>query len=302
MIESYQPVTPLVTLESLAMEESEQAVRAHIRHLELLGRSKLTVYHRRRALIRLAGSLAVALLDATAADLYEWRSSLTASDATIAGYVSHVREFYDFCVHRGFLPASPAAGIPVPPSPRREPRPISEKDLLRAVTNADGRVRIWLVLAGWCGLRAKEIALLRAESVRLRDERPSVRVTWDATKGRRERVIPLSAFVVSELEAAGLPATGLVFPRFDGQPLRPWVVSKACNTYLHDHGIADTLHSLRHRFATQAYHVEHDLRTVQELLGHAHIQTTAGYAAVDREAFARTVNALPAPRRRKTAL
>src|SRR5258708_4579886 len=179
---SYRQPRRLVTLESLALEETDRAVRAHLRHLALLGRSKLTINHRERALIRLAAWLNAPLLDVTAMDLYDWRASPPVGGGTVPGDVSHVREFYVFCVKRGFIDTDPSAGIPIPPSPRREPRPISEKDLLAAVTNANGRVRTWLVLAGWCGLRAKEIALLRAECIRLRDERPCIRIAWDATR------------------------------------------------------------------------------------------------------------------------
>lgn len=281
--------------------DNDAVTAAHLRHLRLKGRSDLTVYHRQRTLIRLSAVLPVPLLEATPGHLYEWRAALTVSGPTIAGYVSNVREFYGWCADRGLIAGNPAADLPVPALPRRQPHPIPEADLTAALDTASRRIRIWLVLAAWCGLRAKEIALLRADCIRIRDAYPHIRVVHDATKGRTERSVPVPPFAVAELAAADLFTEGMAFRRVDGKPLRPWLVSKLCNEHLHAMGIADTLHSLRHRYLTQAYAVGHDIRVVQELAGHAHIQTTAGYAAADSSAFARTVAAIPAPRRWKTA-
>jgi integrase/recombinase XerC len=281
--------------------DNDVVTAAHLRHLRLLGRSALTVYHRERALIRLSAALPVPLLEATPEYLYEWRAALAVSGPTIAGYFSNIREFYGWCAGRGFIAANPAADLPVPALPRRQPHPIAEADLLAALDTASRRIRVWLVLAAWCGLRAKEIALLRADCIRIRDAAPHIRVVHDATKGRTERIIPVPPFAAAELAQAGLFTDGMAFRRADGKPLRPWLVSKLCNEHLHAMGIPDTLHSLRHRFLTQAYAVDKDIRVVQELAGHAHIQTTAGYAAIDGAAFARTVNAIPAPRRNKKA-
>src|SRR5262249_9491117 len=168
------------------------AVRFHLRHLRLEGKSETTIYHRQKRLEHLAAVLPVPLLEATAEQLYEWRASLKGADVTAATYISHIREFYAFAVRRGLIEADPAAGLPVPKLPRRRPRPIAENDLMNAVSVANKRVRIWLVLAGWCGMRAKEIALLRAENIRARDDQPHILIAFNATKGRRERIIPLS--------------------------------------------------------------------------------------------------------------
>lgn len=276
----------------------DPAVRAHLRHLRLEGKSPVTVYHRERALARLAAWLAPCpLTQATAGQLYEWRASLDVAGATIAGYVSHVQGFYAWAVDRNYLAVNPAAGLPVPPVPRRQPRPIAEADLALALDHAAGRVRTWLVLACMCGLRAKTIAMLRGEQLRLRDDPPHILVTAETSKGRIEHRVPLHPFALTEIAAAGLPSSGLCFRTADGRPVRPWLVSKLCNRLLHELGIPDTLHSLRHRFATRAEAAEHDLRAVQEMLGHASIQTTSIYVAVTPRAAARSVAAIPVPGR-----
>ncbi len=274
---------------------TDKALRFHLRHLRLEGKSERTVYHREQVLLRLAAFLPVPLLDATPEQLYDWRVSLKLSDSTVCTYVSHVRMFYQSCVGRELIALNPVRDVPVPPLPHREPRPISEENLAHALEYANRPIRVWLVLAAWCGMRAKEIALIKADSIRMNETQPYIRIAFDATKGKRERGIPLSPFLVGELRMADLPSSGYVFRRPDGRHFTPWLVSKLANQHLHAMGIADTLHSLRHRFATQAYQVDFNLRGVQELLGHAVLQSTAGYAAIDGSALARTVNAIPSP-------
>jgi len=247
----------------------------------------------------MAAAMQVNLLDAAPADLAAWRESLTVAPSTVVAYVSHAQGFYAWAQNTGLIAANPAAGLPVPRLGRRIPRPISEPDLLAALGRAPRRVRPWLVLAGWAGLRAKEIAYLRRENVLDTAWMPVLVVAADATKGRDERVVPMSGFVVAELAAYGLPAAGWVFRRHDGQrgPNKPWLVSHLANRCLHEAGSPATLHSLRHRFLTQAYQVSHDLRLVQELAGHASITSTTGYVAWDQGAAVLAVEAIPAPGR-----
>lgn len=282
---------------------ADKAVRDHLRHLKLEGCSEHTIYHRERVLARLARTLPVSLAEATADMLYEWRETLTAvsgrplADSTVICYVSHVKEFYKFLADRGVIAADPATRIPVPRMPRRQPHPIGEEDLMQALDAASGLIRIWLVLAAWCGLRAKEIACLRTDCVRLRGAQPHLVVLSDATKGRTERTLPLPPFAITELDRAAhlFSPQGFAFRDALGRPVRPWFVSRKCNQHLRELGIASVFHSLRHRYLSQAYHISKDLRLVQELAGHSGIGTTAGYAAVDMSIFTPTVNAIPSP-------
>jgi integrase/recombinase XerC len=240
------------------------------------------------------------LLHATPADLAAWRAGLTVGDRAVVGYCGHVREFYAHAVTRGLIAVNPAEGLPLPSLPRGIPRPISEDDLEAALAAADARVRPWLVLAAWAGLRAKEIALLRRDRVLDTARSPALIIARDATKGRHERVIPMSAFVLAELRLAGLPASGWVFPRHDGKrgPNAPWLVSQLASQCLHDSGSDATLHQLRHRYATELYEASgHDLRIVQEMLGHKSPAATSVYTAYNRAGAAAAVEAIPAPGR-----
>jgi integrase len=294
------------------MSPSQLAVARHLDHLRQRGLAPSTIYQRRRALARLDAVLTVPLLDAGPAELAAWRAGLTTgAEATVSTYACHVREFYAWALAEGLIYINPAAGLPR--LRRLLPRPIAEKDLFAALAAAPRRVRPWLVLAGWAGLRAKEIALLRRQNILDTAAPPVLIVAADATtaKGSRERVVPLSGFVLGELHAYGLPAAGWVFRRGDNRPgpNEPRTISHLANAHLHACGIAATLHQLRHRFGTQAYRESgRDLRVVQELLGHASPSTTVGYAAYDgapditcrpciRADAAAAVEALPVPGR-----
>jgi integrase len=311
------------------MPDLESVLAEHAEWLRQRGCSKRTIYDRRRAVTRLAAWLdaggppgiqshpeargsrggpgpaddhaagASSVLNATPADLAAWRAGLTVGDRAVVGYCGHVREFYAHALARGLIAVNPAVGLPLPSLPRGIPRPVSEEDLGRALAAADARVRPWLVLAGWAGLRAKEIALLRRDRVLDTAAPPVLLIARDATKGRHERIVPASGFVLAELRLAGLPASGWVFPRHDGKrgPNAPWLVSQRANLALRDTGSAATLHQLRHRFLTMVYRETHDLRLTQDLAGHASPSTTAGYAAFDRSEAAAAVESLPAPGR-----
>jgi integrase/recombinase XerC len=279
---------------------ADSVVRAHLHHLELEGLAGGTVEARRRALLRLQAAIGMPLLEAAAADLAAWRAGLTIDPDSVAAYVSHARQFYEWAIGAGLLAGpNPAGELPVPRRPRRLPRPISERDMFAAVAGAPPRIRPWLVLAGWAGLRAKEIALLRRQLILDTARPPVLIVAADATKGRNERVVPLCAFVLGELLEAGMPASGWMFRRRDGRPgpNSPAKVSQLANRYLHEAGIAATLHQCRHRFGTETYRARRDLRMLQELMGHQRPETTAGYVLVDAVDAAAVLEQLPIPGR-----
>jgi len=282
----------------------EAVLAAYVEYLWLQGRAATTVNQRRNALTRLARALPCPVLDAGPAELLTWRAGLTMGTSGVCGDVSHVRQFYSWAVDQGLIVASPAGRLPVPRRGRRLPRPIGEDDLMHALVTAPPRIRVWIVLAAWCGLRAKEIAYLRRECVLLEAQPgPLLLVARDATKGIRERTVPLSLFAVDELRAAQLPLHGWCFLRRDGRPgpNTPAHVSALASAHFRECGVPATLHMLRHRFGTGTYAHGRDLRAVQELLGHASIATTQIYADWDRSAAAAAVAALPVPAPRRLA-
>lgn len=263
----------------------------HSKWLALRGLSPNTLRHRKGVLRRML--TACDLDDPTlvsCAMLAAWQEGWRLSPQSHATYVSHVTAFYAWAVDAGHIAESPAGALVRPKLPRRLPRPISEDRLHEALQSATGRVRTWLFLAGLAGLRAMEIANLRREWLVL-GESPVLVIVG---KGGRERVVPVTAQLLAELRLFGLPRAGYVFGRHDDatRPVVPGTVSNCCNSYLHDMGIPDTLHSLRHRFGSRFYQESLDLRLTQETLGHGSPLTTAGYAAYSPDAAAAVVRRL----------
>lgn len=263
-----------------------------IHHLTMQGRSVHTRRLYRGRLDDLARYLDGPLLDATADDLTAWRAQLRVADISVTPYVAAVRGFYGWAVRQGRIPTDPSLAIPTPKRRRRLPRPIADPDLEHAIGAATGRVRIWLVLAGYAGLRCCEIARLRGEDIVPNVSYPYMIVLG---KGDKERSVPLSPYVWRELRIYGVRARGgYVFPRLDGRPghVPPGSVSSLGNRHLHDCGVGETMHQLRHRFGTIGYQATGALRELQEVMGHDHITSTAGYAAHSSPKAAALVNAV----------
>ena len=206
-------------------------------------------------------------------------------------------------MENGRATENPVAAVVRPKLPRRFPRPAPTEDIVDAIEHAPVRMRLWICLAAYGGLRCMEIAGLRVDDIRL-DVNPPI-LHLRETKGNRDRVVPIAEEIKKAMVAYGLPMGGLVFPALapTGKPLRPLralpanYVSYAINTYLHDRGIGATAHQLRHWFGTEMYRRTHDLKLVGELMGHAKLETTSLYVAlIPTEASVeavRTLKALP---------
>lgn len=261
---------------------------AFARHLDWCRQRNLRASYidtRRRAVTNVEADIGMALEDADEDTLLVWYERVTErmTPESRAVLLSHVVNFFRWLVRERYRDDDPTVRLVRPRVGRRLPRPIADNDLAVALAAAPGRVRPWLYLAAFQGLRACEIARLRGEDI---DYDRTILVVNDG-KGGKQRVLPLHPEVGPVLRYADLPSRGFVFPHWDRPgPVKPHNVSHACNRYLHQLGIVATLHQLRHWFGTGIYKVSHDLRLTQELMGHADPATTAGYAAweVDKSA------------------
>lgn len=270
-------------------------LREHLLWMRVLDRAEGTIRARRRAVVRLAEFLGHDPGDATVEELKAWQMRVRqTSVAALRLQTSLVRPYYRWLRDAGVRPDNPAALLPVPRQKRRVPRPIAEDTLERVIARAPARLLPWLVLAGWSGLRAAEIAGLRTDDFVV-DEHGQVWVRVIG-KGGGERTVAVPDWAWPTI-AEALASSGPAWRRVRGfGHVEAAHVSNYCNRYLHRVvGVPDTLHSLRHRFATQTYEQTGDLRLVQDALGHASALHTAGYTRIASRKQAAAVAALPRP-------
>lgn len=254
-------------------------VAQHLAHCRRRNLRPGTIKQRQYALSRLRRWMEPAdLLEATTDDLVTFLDRHMGAEAR-ACETSHLRGFFSWAHRAGLVDEDPSLDVVRPRVARRIPRPIPTEDLSRALDQAPDRIRPWLMLAAFCGLRAHEIAGLRREDVLDRRE-PPVIVVVDG-KGGKQRVIPMPDELVDDFRRWDVPARGLLWRKRDGTnaPVPPHLVSSYSNKFLHSIGIGQTLHTLRHWYGTTIYQTTTDLRLTQELMGHSSPVTTAGYAA-----------------------
>jgi site-specific recombinase XerD len=233
---------------------------------------------------------------ATATELDLWQAQLPTINA-VRWQTAMIRPYYTYLQARGIRPDNPAALLPRPKARRRLPRPIPEDRLFAAVAEAPPRVLPYLLLAGWSGLRAAEIARLHVEDFG-RD--PNGGGVWVRIRGKgdAERDVAVPHWVWQRI-APELPDSGPCWSRAHGEgKVTGKQVSDNCTYYLGTvRGLPDRLHSLRHRVATAVLQESHDVRLVQDLLGHANLSTLQVYTKVQPRAILRAVEALPRPAR-----
>jgi integrase/recombinase XerD len=171
------------------------------------------------------------------------------------------------------------------PFPRREPKlpMILSREEVRALLEAPRnlRHRTWLAILYGSGLRVSEVARLKVADI------DSARnVLWVRSgKGRKDRqaLLPPKLRELLRCYWRSRRPTDWLFPGVRlGQPISVKAIFTACRNAARAAGIAKPVHphSLRHAFATHLLEAGVDLRTIQILLGHANLETTARYLQV----------------------
>jgi len=202
-------------------------------------------------------------------------------------WLSELHRFFSWAVAHGRVDVDPTVVIDRPRLSRLLPRPVDDEVVRQAMRAAGPQMRAWLALAAYGGLRCVEIATLDRSSI----GPDAIRVSG---KGGHERVVPLHPVVSEAMTATALARVGPVFRRENGSPFTAKEVSQRIALFHELIGYPGvTAHQYRHNFGTRVYRYSRDLRATQELLGHARIDTTAGYAAIGAEDLAAAVAALP---------
>src|SRR5262249_45880451 len=189
-----------------------------------------------------------------------------------------LRFFYGTTLRRPDI----AAEIPTPRRPARLPTVLARAEverLLKAV--GDLKLRTALMTIYSAGLRISEAMRLTAQDI----DSARMVICVRQGKGRKDRYTVLSGQLLGILRdycQATRPSHWLFPGRNPARPMTKRALELACRRAAEAAGLSKsvTVHTLRHSFATHLLEQGIDIRVIQDLLGHRHIKTTAGYARV----------------------
>src|SRR5260221_7119846 len=222
------------------------------------------------------------------------------SRATVARKLASLRSFFRHLVSRNVLERSPAAMIFTPKLERRLPHPMTRDEVESLLDSAfgksprDKRDRALLELLYATGIRVGEMVGADLGDLDL-GGRSTAGILRELGKGRKERLVPIGSKAVTALrgylEARGEIVGALPVPAADrdalflharGGRLNDPSVLRIPGTKLRQAALLTKVspHTLRHSFATHMLDAGADLRSIQELLGHASLSTTQKYTAV----------------------
>jgi integrase/recombinase XerC/integrase/recombinase XerD len=237
--------------------------------------------------------------------LRRYAASLSAAGrapATVARKLAAIRGFYGFLLRTGRVGQNPADLVSAPRRKAKLPQVLTAEQmssLLDAVPSGSPleiRDRAMFELAYSCGLRSEEVLTLTVDSIDFDDE--LIRVFG---KGSKHRLVPVGEPARQAVELylsksrPGLvesPSERTLFLSRNGRPLSASDLTRRLAIRMREAAAAGGVspHALRHSFATHLLEGGADLRTIQELLGHASISTTQVYTHLDaarlRDAYA----------------
>jgi integrase/recombinase XerD len=207
------------------------------------------------------------------------------SQWTRSTYHTHIAEFCAWLVATDRLVESPMPDVRKPKRPTGIPRPLTERDVERVMSVAVGRTRTWIMLALYAGLRASEVAKIRGEDV-------AADGIYVLGKGNKPEVLPCHDALWAI--AQGYPREGYWFPGSDDGHVPGQQVSLIVGRMFHGMGIDGSIHRARHTYGTRLLREGVNIRTVQKLMRHANLNTTANYTAVDEHELRAAINRLSA--------
>jgi integrase/recombinase XerD len=190
-----------------------------------------------------------------------------------------------FCYRVTLKTSWPLEQLPYGKRPKRLPCVLSQQEVVQLLKAAPGpRNRIALTTAYATGVRVSELVALRAEDI----DSARMLIHVRQGKGNKERLVPLSNTLLAGLRDYwrwARPKGGWLFPgQSPDKPINVHTIQKACLNARRAAGLKKpvTMHTMRHSFATHLLEAGTDIRTVQALLGHSSLSTTAIYTHVQR--------------------
>jgi len=226
--------------------------------------------------------------------------------------LSAIRSFYHYLQREGVCAHNPAVDVQAPKAGKRLPRTLDADQMARVLAPAaqgnDPRLAARdlaiMELLYSSGLRLAELVGLDVEQLDLADR--TVRVTG---KGAKVRIVPVGKQAVTALRAwlrvraeFAKPEEKAVFLGRNGNRIGPRAIQHRLVQISRQQGLPVRLHPhlFRHSFATHLLESSHDLRGVQEMLGHADISTTQVYTHLDFQHLAHIYDEAHPRARRKS--
>jgi len=243
-----------------------------------------------------AGAQGLAPGDVRHRDVRRYGAALStagAAPATVARKLASLRGLYGFLVRTERVGQNPAELVSSPKRSQNLPKVLSTEQMrtllerIPARTPLELRDRAMLELAYSCGLRCEEIVNLDLGALDFETEQLRV-----LGKGSKERLLPVGEPAQRALRRyldrgrralAVDPREPALFLSKSGRRLSNSDVTRRLGLWTREAALAAGIspHALRHSFATHLLEGGADLRTIQELLGHASISTTQVYTRVD---------------------
>lgn len=241
------------------------------------------------------------LTDFYRADVEDYKLLRTRKGAhprTVNYEISVVRAFWNWVIDANGVECwNPAGKVKRIREPQQKQKALSE-DTLKAVVDAcqNDSEKLLVLLSMTTGLRGGELATVQWGNIDF--ETGTLSLDAERTKSRKSRIVPLRGDVVALLRDRADKSQPIEPPRrvFEGWANNAYAVRRKFHSVCVRAGVQDVgLHAMRHSYATTLLRNGADLRTVQELLGHSSIKTTAGYLApASVEASRKLLDCLPA--------
>lgn len=241
----------------------------YLLNLNAAGQRPATIRLRKTVLCAAAHGLGRPPADVTAEHLLDWLGKQQhLSPEGRKTYRSTLRGFFVWAYEMDRVRDYVADSLPKVRCPKQPPLPAGDDVWQAALAKADRRIELMIRLAGEAGLRRAEAA--QAHTGDLMDGG----LLLVHGKGGKRRIVPISDYLAALIRDT---PHGYLFPNGTGGHLTAEHVGKLVSRALPGDA---TMHTLRHRYATRAYRGSHNLRAVQQLLGHASIVTTERYTAL----------------------
>lgn len=233
---------------------------------------------------------------------------------TISRILSSLRSFYTFLMREGHMNENPVSSISFKNRSLRLPKHVYQAELIKIFEAASGtepldyRNVALLELLYATGIRASECKNILLSHIDF-----DLGVILITGKGNKERYVPFGQFALNAIEIYLEKSRSLLMNKFKqshdylfinrlGEPITVGGIEYILKKIMKESGLTGNLHPhmLRHTFATDMLNEGADLRTVQELLGHASLSSTQIYTHVTKDALQRNYNAYhPRAKRKK---